>query len=120
MKKRAMLAFGIFIAVGLLLIAVTKLPGSNAEASANQVKGIGCPPNLGASYGGKDGWSTIGVQAKYAFNAVVFNGKTLKCYYGYSLDPVIPVFEINQLCPAGYTCETLGKGGNGFKLTPIR
>ena len=121
MKKRSMLAFGIFLAVGLLLTVVTISSEGNAEASTNDVKFMGCPVSPEATYGGKDGWSTNVLKAKYSFNAVVFDGKTLKCYYGYAGIPkIIPVFEIQKPCPEGYTCETLGKEGNGFKLTRIR
>ena len=116
-----MLAFGIFLAVGLLLIVLAISPGSNAEASTNDVKFVGCPVSPEATYGGKDGWSTNVLKAKYSFNEVVFNGKMMKCFYGYGGIPkIIPVFEIQQACPEGYTCETLGKEGNGFKLTRIR
>lgn len=113
MKKRAMLAFAILIAVGLLLMTVTKSSGSDASAPATPDQIIKCPVSLVAPYGG-NGWTTIQVQANFAA-AVVSPQGLMTCQYGFGQQPA-PFFGIQRRCPPGHRCVV---EGNGFRVTPL-
>ena len=113
MKKRVMPAFGILIAVGLLLMVVAKSSGSNAAASAAPDQIIKCPASLVAPYGG-NGWSTIQVQANFAAAVVTPQG-VMTCQYGFGQQPN-PFFGIQKRCPPGHRCVVQG---NGFRVTPL-
>jgi hypothetical protein len=114
MKKRVMLAFGILIAVGLLLMVVAKSSGGNASASAAPDQIIKCPASLVAPYGG-NGWSTIQVQANFAAAAVTPQG-LMTCQYGFTSPTPTPFFGIQRRCPPRHKCVV---EGNGFRITPL-
>jgi len=114
MKIHAKPVLGLLIAVGLLLITVTKSPSSNAEASAGPDNFIQCPASLVAPYGGNDGWSTIQVQANFAAALVTPQG-VMVCQYGFGSPHPKPFFGIEKPCPAGNRCVAQR---NGFRVIP--
>jgi hypothetical protein len=99
MKKTAMLAIGLLMAVGVMFAGAT--PSSSGNAAASPDSFIPCPAHLVAPYGGSGGWSAVNVQANFAHALVTPTGMMV-CQYRFGSGA--PFFGIEKPCPGQARC----------------